>query len=97
MGYMPADPEWVEVNYVVHIYYTDSFPNSYLPDIIVYDAHEHLNEEFEEAMFSFNILDVLYHDFDEFELAPALLEPYYTCVPYSYITSVTWCGIEKPQ
>ena len=22
MGYMPTDPEWTEINYVVHIYHT---------------------------------------------------------------------------
>ena len=76
MGYTPDPPSWTEVNYVVHIHHTDSFPDSYLPEPVIYDAHDHLNEELEEAMFSFNLLAVEYHDFDEFELAPALLEPY---------------------
>jgi hypothetical protein len=60
MGYAPDPPSWTEVNYVVHVHHTDSFPDSYLPETVIYDAHEHLNEELEEAMFSFNLLDIEY-------------------------------------
>ena len=84
MGYMPSDPEWTEVDYVVHIHHTDSFPNSYVSDVVVYDANEHLNEEFEEAMFSFNLLAIQYHDLDDYEDGPLLIQPYNTCVPYTY-------------
>jgi hypothetical protein len=52
MGYMPANPEWTEINYVIHIHHTDSFPDSYLSETVIYDAHDHLNQELEEAMFS---------------------------------------------
>jgi len=85
MGYMPTNPEWTEINYVIHIHHTDSFPDSYLPETVIYDAHDHLNQELEEAMFSFNLMDVEYHDFDEFELAPLLVQEYLTCIPYSYM------------
>ena len=85
MGYMPDPPSWKNINYVVHIHYTDSFPHAYsnLPDSIIYDAHEHLNEEFEEALFSFDLAGVEYHNLDEYENSQLMLEMYNTCVPYS--------------
>ena len=86
MGYMPDPPSWKNVNYVVHVHYTDSLPYAYshLGDAIVWDAHEHLNEEFEEAMFTFDLLAIEYHNLDELEGGDLLLEMYNTCVPYSY-------------
>jgi hypothetical protein len=86
MGYMPDPPSWKNVNYVVHVHYTDSLPYQYshLGDAIVWDAHEHLNEEFEEAMFTFDLLAIEYHNLDELEGGDLLLEMYNTCVPYSY-------------
>ena len=68
MGDMPTNPEWTEINYVIHIHHTDSFPDNYLPETVIYDAHDHLNQELEEAMFSFNLMDVEYHDFICFQL-----------------------------
>jgi hypothetical protein len=67
MGYNPEPPSWKNVNYVVHVHYTDSFPYEYslLGDAIIWDAHEHLNEEFEEAMFTFDLLAIEYHNLDE--------------------------------
>lgn len=87
MGYMPDPPSWKNVNYVVHIHHTDSFPYEYssLSDVIVWDAHEHLNEEFEEALFSFDLVAIEYHDLDEYEGSELMLEMYNTCVPYSAI------------
>ena len=29
MGYNPDPPQWKEINYVIHIHHTDSFPDSY--------------------------------------------------------------------
>lgn len=86
MGYNPDPPSWKNVNYVVHIHYTDSFPYEYslLGDAIIWDAHEHLNEEFEEAMFTFDLLAIEYHDLDEVEGMEPTLDLYNTCVPYSY-------------
>lgn len=86
MGYNPDPPSWKNVNYVVHIHYTDSFPYEYslLGDTVIWDAHEHLNEEFEEAMFTFDLLDIEYHNLDEVEGMEPTLELYNTCVPYSY-------------
>ena len=86
MGYNPDPPSWKNVNYVVHIHYTDSFPYEYslLGDAIIWDAHEHLNEEFEEAMFTFDLLAIEYHNLDEVEGMEPTLELYNTCVPYSY-------------
>jgi len=86
MGYMPDPPSWKNVNYVVHVHYTDSFPYEYslLGDAIIWDAHQHLNEEFEEAMFTFDLLAIEYHNLDELEGGELLLEMYNTCVPYSY-------------
>jgi len=87
MGYMPQTVEWKTINYVIHIHYTDSFPDSYLPIDIVQDAAVHLNEEFEEASINFDLIDIEYHDFDEFELSGPMLQPYNTCVPYSGFAS----------
>ena len=86
MGYNPDPPSWKNVNYVVHVHYTDSFPYEYslLGDAIIWDAHEHLNEEFEEAMFTFDLLAIEYHNLDEAEGMEPTLELYNTCVPYSY-------------
>jgi len=86
MGYNPDPPSWKNVNYVVHVHYTDSFPYEYslLGDAIIWDAHEHLNEEFEEAMFTFDLLAIEYHNLDEVEGMEPTLELYNTCVPYSY-------------
>ena len=86
MGYMPDPPSWKNVNYVVHVHYTDSLPYQYshLGDAVVWDAHEHLNEEFDEAMFTFDLLAIEYHNLDELEGGDLLLEMYNTCVPYSY-------------
>ena len=86
MGYNPDPPSWKNIDYVVHIHHTDSFPfeYSYLDEDIIWDAHEHLNEEFEEAMFSFDLVQVQYHDLDDFWGSPAVLQMYNTCVPYSY-------------
>jgi len=86
MGYTPDPPSWKNVNYVVHVHYTDSFPYEYslLGDAIIWDAHEHLNEEFEEAMFTFDLLAIEYHNLDEAEGMEPTLELYNTCVPYSY-------------
>jgi len=86
MGYNPDPPSWKNVNYVVHVHYTDSLPYEYsmLGDAIIWDAHEHLNEEFEEAMFTFDLLAIEYHNLDEVEGMEPTLELYNTCVPYSY-------------
>ena len=86
MGYMPDPPSWKNINYVVHIHYTDSSTYDYsnLPDSIVYDAHEHLNEEFEEALFSFDLAAIEYHNLDDYEGSELMLEIYNTCIPYSY-------------
>ena len=72
-----------EINYVVHVHHTDSFPNSYVSESVIMSAHEHLNEEFDEAMLTFDLVAILYHDFDEFWGAPTILEPNNICIPYS--------------
>ena len=85
MGYMPDPPSWKNINYVVHIHYTDSsdYDYSYLSDSIILDAHEHLNEEFEEALFSFDLHAIEYHNLDSLPGGENLLAMYNTCVPYS--------------
>jgi hypothetical protein len=83
MGLQSRSIQWEEIDYVYHIYYTDSFPDSYISEDIIMDAHEHLNEEFEEAMISFDLVSIAYHDFDEFWAAPAILASNNICVPYS--------------
>ena len=94
MGYNPDPPSWKDVNYVVHIHYTDSFPYQYshLGDAIIWDAHEHLNEEFEEALFTFDLLAIEYHNLDEVEGMQEALALYNTCVPYSYYG---WTEVEN--
>ncbi len=99
MGLFLEPQEWLEIDYVYHIYYTDSFPDSYIPEDIIMDAHEHLNEEFDEAMLRFDLVDIIYHDFDEFWGAPVILEQNSVCVPYSssgfqwmdsYVEDLVW-------
>ena len=83
MGYVPEPIQWEEIDYVYHVHYTDSFPDSYISEDIIMDAHEHLNEEFDEAMISFDLVSISYHNFDEFWAAPAILDNNNVCVPYS--------------
>jgi len=99
MGLFVNPPSWETIHYVVHVHHTDSFPNSYVPEDVIWDSHDHLNEEFEEALLEFELVDIIYHDFDEWPTAPQLLEPYLTCIPYSgfgwaqmneYITPLVW-------
>jgi hypothetical protein len=99
MGYMPDPPSWKNVNYVVHIHHTDSLDNSFIPYEVVYDADYHLNEEFEEALFSFNLIDVIHHDFDDFWASEGILGGGVYCVPYSqlgyswmneYVEEIAW-------
>lgn len=94
MGYNPDPIDWKSVNYVVHVHYTDSFPYeySYIAESIVWDAHEHLNEEFEEALFSFDLIEVEYHNLDEVDGLHETLALYNTCVPYSYYG---WSNVEN--
>lgn len=83
---MVTEVDWKNINYVVHIHHTDSFPYEYsnLPDSIILDAHEHLNEEFEEALFTFDLVQIVRHDLDDYEDSQLALELYNTCIPYSY-------------
>jgi hypothetical protein len=99
MGLFLEPQDWLGIDCVYHIHHTDSFPDSYIPEDIVIDAHEHLNEEFAEAMLSFDLASIVYHDFDEFWGAPAILEQNSICVPYSssgfqwmdaYVEDLVW-------
>lgn len=91
------DVNWKNINYVVHVHHTDSFPDSYLPTEVVLDAHAHLNEEFEEAYLTFDLAEIQYHDFDEFESSESILN--FNCIPYThngynamedYIEDIVW-------
>lgn len=86
MGFMVNDYAVKNINYVVHIHYTDSstYDYSYLSEDIILAAHDHLNEEFVEAAFSFDLHGILYHNLDELEGGQELLAQYNTCIPYSY-------------
>jgi len=99
MGYVPEPVQWEEIDYVYHIHYTDSFPDSYIPEDVLLDAHDHLNEEFEEAMLTFEMIDIIYHDFDEFWGAPSILAQNNICIPYTmsgwewmedYVEAIVW-------
>lgn len=99
MGLYTDPPTWKNINYVVHVHYTDSFPNSILAEDIIYDADDHLNEEFEEAMFSFDLVTIQYHNFDNFWMAPVILASNGACAPYTgsifygmqeYLEEVQW-------
>ena len=83
MGLQSRSIQWEEIDYVYHVHYTDSFPDSYISEDIIMDAHEHLNEEFEEAMISFDLVSIAYHNFDEFWAAPVILDNNNVCLPYS--------------
>jgi len=86
MGFLYDPVTLKNINYVVHIHHTDSsiYDYSYFSEDLVWDAHEHLNEEFEEALFTFDLHGIEYHDLDELEGGQELLAQYNTCVPYSY-------------
>lgn len=92
MGYMPSPPQWEEINYVVHIHHSDSFPNSFISEDVIYDAHDHLNEEFEEVMLVFDLVQIEYHDFDDFWAGPVIMENNSICVPYS---SPAWYAMNE--
>lgn len=86
MGFMDDPVTWKNINYVVHIHHTDSslYDYSFISEAIILDANEHLNEEFEEAFFTFDLHGIEYHDLDELEGGQELLAQYNTCIPYSY-------------
>ena len=99
MGYTPGPIEWQEIDCVYHIHYTDSFPNSYISDDIVLAAHDHLNEEFSEAMMTFELITIIHHDFDQFWASPDILEQNNICLPSSmtgwermedYVETIVW-------
>lgn len=80
MGFI--DPvSWKNINYVVHIHHSDSFPTSYISTDVVLDADEHLNEQFEEAFLTFDLASIQYHDLDDFWMTPILATDPNTCVP----------------
>lgn len=93
MGYMPDGYSPKNINYVVHIHYTDSvdYNYSYISEDVIWDAHDHLNEEFEEALFSFDLQAIEYHNLDSLEGGDLLLAEYYTCIPY---TTYGWYAME---
>ena len=66
MGYVPEPVQWQEIDYV----YTYTTPTAsqialYLR-ISSWMLTSILNEEFDEAMISFDLVSIVYHDFDEF-------------------------------
>ena len=52
-----------------------------------------LNEEFDEAMLTFDLVAILYHDFDEFWGAPTILEPNNVCIPIVKVVLYGWMGM----
>lgn len=89
----PANVYWKEIKVVVHVHYSlyDEWAN--IPQWHVYNAMADLNEQFAEYMFSFETIQIKYHDMiedggiDGYNLAIGA-----TCAPYSQTTLVGYIG-----
>ena len=77
MGYVPEPVQWQDdrLRHTHTLYRQLSQTATYLRDISRKMPHEHLNEEFEEAMLNFDLVDIVYHDFDEFGVSGPMLQP----------------------
>mgnify|MGYP003651003634 FL=1 len=87
---MPMPVEWKEINAVVHIHHSDSFPHSYIEQWVVDDAMVHLNEEMYESYIEFDHIATYYHDVDDYWNAANILGGL-SCFPSSYYYMEDYC------
>ena len=90
MRSMPMPVEWKDINTVVHIHYSDSFPHSYIEQWVVDDAMVHLNEEMYESYIEFDHIATYYHDIDDYWNAENILGGL-SCFPNSYYYMEDYC------
>jgi hypothetical protein len=82
--------EWKEINAVVHIHYSDSFPHSYIEQWVVDDAMVHLNEEMFTSYIEFDHVATYYHDVDDYANAGDILGTT-ACIPGNYYHMGEYC------
>jgi hypothetical protein len=88
----PSNVYWKDVKTVVHVHYSIYDSWAEIPEEHVYNAIENLNDQFEEYMFNFDLIQIRYHNMldgsqDGFELATGA-----KCFPYSTSTMVGYVG-----
>lgn len=88
----PSNIYWKDVKVIVHVHYSIYDSWAEIPIEHVYNAIDNLNEQFEEYLFNFELVNVRYHDMidgseDGFELATGA-----KCFPYSTTTMVGYIG-----
>lgn len=88
----PFNVYWKDIKTVVHVHYSIYDSWAEIPEEHVYNAIDNLNEQFEEYMFNFDLIQIRYHDMidgsiEGFELATGA-----KCLPYSTTTMVGYIG-----
>lgn len=88
----PSNVYWKDVKTVVHVHYSIYDSWAEIPEEHVYNAIDNLNDQFEEYMFNFDLIQIRYHNMldgsqDGFELATGA-----KCFPYSTSTMVGYVG-----
>jgi hypothetical protein len=88
----PINVYWKDIKTIVHVHYSIYDSWAEIPEEHVYNAIDDLNEQFEEYMFNFDLIQIRYHDMidgneDGFELATGA-----KCFPYSTSSMVGYIG-----
>lgn len=88
----PINVYWKDIKTVVHVHYSIYDSWAEIPEEHVYNAIDDLNEQFEEYMFNFDLIQIRYHDMidgseDGFGLATGA-----KCFPYSTASMVGYIG-----
>lgn len=88
----PSNIYWKDVKTIVHVHYSIYDSWAEIPEEHVYNAIDNLNEQFEEYLFNFDLVQIKYHNMidgseDGFELATGA-----KCFPYSTSTMVGYIG-----
>lgn len=88
----PLNVYWKDIKTVVHVHYSIYDSWAEIPEEHVYNAIDNLNEQFEEYMFNFDLIQIRYHDMidgseDGWELATGA-----KCFPYSNSSMVGYIG-----
>ncbi len=58
----PINVYWKDIKTVVHVHYSIYDSWAEIPEEHVYNAIDNLNEQFEEYMFNFDLIQIRYHD-----------------------------------
>jgi len=88
----PSNIYWKDVKIVVHVHYSIYDSWAEIPEEHVYNAIDNLNDQFEDYLFNFDLIQIQYHDMidgsqDGWELATGA-----KCFPYSTSTMVGYIG-----